>query len=477
MQFVSVEFLAFVALSLGAFHLAPSLSARRTVLLASNVVFAAFLASSPRRMVPMALFLAGSFFLVRLVRARRERGVLTLVLVATIGTFVVMKQYVPTSLFPTWQEPYSVIGLSYVLFRVLHLAIDGHEGALTEPVSARAFVNYCCFFPAWLSGPIQRYEDHARQEAAMARVELSPRDVHAALSRIVTGVFKIGVLSGVLFELHGQLAGIRLEPAQPPHFVLTLATAAALYTLYMYYNFAGYMDVALGVAALYGFRLPENFDRPFSSGNMLEFWNRWHITLSAWFRTYLFNPLLRALTARWGSARRGPYLGVVAYLITFTVMGLWHGSTPIFFVYGLILGVTVSGNKLYEIEARRLLGKDAFRALRANRLYAALCRGSVFACFSAALVCFWATPRVRRAVLDDPLLTAGSYVGLTLLASVVLALASWRRTRQESATPRLHHALQKAVAPQIALGVRAYVVVLLVVLRWTAVPTFVYVPF
>ena len=91
---------------------------------------------------------------------------------------------------------------------------------------------------------------------------------------------------------------------------------------------------------------------------MLEFWTRWHITLSDWFHTYLFNPLLRALTVRFGSRGSGPYLGVVSYLATFTVMGTWHGATPVYVVYGLILGLTGAGNKLYEIEARRLLGKS-----------------------------------------------------------------------------------------------------------------------
>ena len=359
MQFVSFEFLLFVAASLCAFHLAPSLRVRRAVLLASNLAFAAVLVSSPRDMAPMALFLGGSFALVRLVHARRSRSAIAAALTATIGAFVVLKQYIPAAaLFPTLQQPYSVIGLSYVLFRVLHLQIDSHEGAIERPVSARAFVGYCCFFPAWLSGPIQRYEDFAAQEERIAATVLDAATVRTALSRIVTGVFRIGVVSSVLYALHGPLAGVRLDASHPIHFAATIATSASLYTLYMYYNFAGYMDVAIGVARLYGFVLPENFDHPFRAQSMLEFWTRWHITLSDWFHTYLFNPLLRALTVRFGSRSSGPYLGVVSYLATFTVMGTWHGATPVYVVYGLILGLTGAGNKLYEIEARRLLGKS-----------------------------------------------------------------------------------------------------------------------
>ncbi|MBY0279397.1 hypothetical protein K2Z84_29015 [Candidatus Binatia bacterium] len=498
MQFVSLEFLVFVALSLCAFHLAPSLRARRAVLMMSNVAFAAFLVSSPWSMAPMALFLAGSFGLIRLVHARRARGVLAAALVGTIGAFIVLKQYIPAAaLFPTLAQPYSVIGLSYVLFRVLHVQIDCHEGALAEPPSARAFLAYCCFFPAWLSGPIQRYEDYRAQEDAIDRVDLSADEIHDALSRIVTGVFKIAVLSGVLLDAHQRLAGVRLETASPPHFAAVLAAAAAFYTLYMYVNFAGYMDVAIGVARLYGFHLPENFDHPFAAGSMLDFWTRWHITLSAWFRTYLFNPLLRALTRRWGSGTSGPYLGVVAYLVTFWVMGLWHGSTPIFVLYGSFLGITASGNKLWEIEARRMLGKDRFRRLRASEAYGALCRGAVFAVFSAALVCFWVTPRLRLALGGAPLLASLALLVLMLAAAVLLALGAWLHARLDAIQAGLLRVRDRmlahpAAAPdesplraarrrrwgrQVALGVKTYAVLMLLLLRWTAVPTFVYVPF
>lgn len=477
MQFVSLEFLLFVAASLCAFHVAGTLHLKRLVLLVSNVAFAAFLVSTPRAMAPMALFLAGSFGLVRIVHARRARGVLVAALVATIGTFVVLKQYIPAAtLFPTLQQPYSVIGLSYVLFRVLHLQIDSHEGAIEEPISARAFVNYCCFFPAWLSGPIQRYEDHAAQDRQMECVILDAAGVRAALSRIVTGVFKIGVVSAVLFDLQAPLAGLRLDASYPVHFAATLATAAALYTLYMYYNFAGYMDVAIGVACLYGLRLPENFDHPFRSESMLEFWSRWHITLSDWFHTYLFNPLLRGLAMRFGTRRTGPYLGVVAYLATFTVMGTWHGATPVFIVYGLILGLTGAGNKLYEIEARRLLGKTGFRRLRENRVYAALCRGAVFATFSGALICFWAPTHLLRAIVAHPGVVALGLLGLVVLAAASLSAGSALRLGWDGVAARLPRPHGPLWA-HLSLGTRAYVVVLLVAVQRTSVPTFVYVPF
>src|SRR5262250_2889257 len=98
------------------------------------------------------------------------------------------------------------------------------------------------------------------------------------------------------------------------------------------------MDVVIGIGRFYGFRLPENFDRPFAAGNFLEFWTRWHITLSNWFKVYVFNPGLRALAARVETPRAMPYLGVLAYFVTFLLMGVWHGSTRAFVIYGLLLG-------------------------------------------------------------------------------------------------------------------------------------------
>ena len=477
MQFVSAPFLVFVALSLSLFHLARSLRLKRVVLFVSNLVFIALLTAIPRAMLPTGLFLAVSFALVRLVQARRWRGLAAFSLVTAVGAFAYLKGYpLPLHLSPL-REPYSVIGLSYVLFRVIHLVVDSVDGTIRGPLSFSSFFNYCCFFPCWLSGPIQRYEDYDDQEQGLTDIRLSGSQVHDALSRIATGIFKSALLSAALLAVHENVVALRVDAASPVHFVVTFATAASSYTLYMYYNFAGYMDIVIGLAVFYGFRLPENFNQPFAARSFLEFWTRWHITLSSWFKAYVFNPSLRALAARWGNARSMPYLGAVAYFVTFGAMGIWHGPTPVFFVYGLLLGGGVSLNKLYEIEARKRLGKEAFGRLRANRLYDRLCQGAVFGYFTAALACLWTTPQRLQQLLEHPILMAGAYVGTTAVASAIFAVASLTHDGWDAARPRLGGVWESTPAKQTLLGVKIYAIALLILMKATTVPTFVYVRF
>lgn len=477
MHFASVEFLLSVVLSLIVFHLAPTLRGRRWVLATSNVIFVAVLASSPTSMLPVAVFLLAGFALVRLAQALRDTALTIASITALIAAFVYLKGYSLAAFLPPLSEPYSVIGLSYVLFRILHLIVDGSNGALRTPVPFLLFFNYCCSFLSWLSGPLQRYEEFVEQEQRLADIRLSSDQMWDAFARVVTGFFKLALLSPLLFDLHHLLASLPLAGANPLRFAAVVGGAASAYTLYMYYNFAGYMDVVIGLGALYGFRLPENFNRPFASESFLEFWSRWHITLSNWFKFYVFNPTVKALASRWGSRRSMPYLGVAAYFATFALMGIWHGSTPIFFLYGLFLGGGVSANKLYEIEGRRLLGKEAFGRLRSNAVYVALCRGTVFTYFTVALMCFWVPPALGRELAGSPLRVVASFLAATAVAAAILEAGVRARRGWDWASPSFRGAFETDLTRQIAIGCSAYAVLILILLKTTAVPTFVYVSF
>lgn len=477
MHFVSLEFLVFAAVSLLLFHLAGTLAARRVVFFAINLTFVAGLASTPSRMTVTAVFLIAGYLAVRAIQAGRQRWAIWASILTAIAAFVYLKRYSVVAFLPPLDFSYSTIGLSYLLFRILHLLVDGYEGALTTPIPFVSFFNYCCSFLSWLSGPIQRYEEYIEQERGLANVQLSPADVHDALSRIVTGVFKVAIVSAVLLALHEECGTGRLAAHGPLRLAATLGAAASLYSMYMYYNFAGYMDVVIGLGVLFGFRLPENFNRPFASKNFLEFWSRWHITLSNWFKFYVFNASVRALTSRWGSARSTPYLGVVAYFVTFALMGIWHGSTTVFLLYGLFLGGGVSANKLYEIQARKRLGKQAFQRLRANPIYARLCQGAVFAYFSAALLCFWVPLAQGARLLERPDVALGAFALVTVVAAVSFAAGAVFRRLFPRLIKRSEPMLRQGAGAQLALAAKAYAVILIIQLQATAVPGFVYVPF
>jgi D-alanyl-lipoteichoic acid acyltransferase DltB (MBOAT superfamily) len=209
------------------------------------------------------------------------------------------------------------------------------------------------------------------------------------------------------------------------HLLVVYALCAVCYTFYLYYNFSGYMDIVIGLGWLLGQDLPENFDHPFQARSFLEFWQRWHMTLSEWFKTYVFNPLLMTMMSRVSSPALMPLLGVVAFFVTFLVMGVWHGTTLVFVVYGLLMGLGASINKLWQIGAAHWLGKKRYRALTAQRPYAALSRGLTFAYFAMALTCLWVTQMPDFAALAAHLGVTGimgTLIALTLGVAIVTLL-------------------------------------------------------
>ena len=221
-------------------------------------------------------------------------------------------------------------------------------------------------------------------------------ETFSAMIRVIFGCLKVTLLSTAMLRLHETALASALQetgPATAQFFFL----ASAMYVIYLYVNFSGYMDIVVSVARLMGIRISENFDHPFSARSFLEFWTRWHITLSNWFRFYVFNPILKTMTHRWPDRRLSPYFGVFAFFVTFLAMGIWHGSTAIFFVYGLALGIGMSGNRLYQVVMTRWLGRKKYSDLASGRLYGAVARGVVFAYFCIGRVLpFPGRPRGRR---------------------------------------------------------------------------------
>jgi alginate O-acetyltransferase complex protein AlgI len=149
------------------------------------------------------------------------------------------------------------------------------------------------------------------------------------------------------------------------------------------------MDIVIAIGALFNQQLPENFNKPFAARNFLDFWSRWHMTLSEWFKIYLFTPLMRVLAERFQQPVLLPYLGVFAFFVTFLVMGIWHGTTLVFVIYGLLMGAGASINKLWQVKMQQSLGKKGYRALGKQPLYIYACRGLTFAYFTVAVTCLW----------------------------------------------------------------------------------------
>jgi len=176
----------------------------------------------------------------------------------------------------------------------------------------------------------------------------------------------------------------------------------------------------IGIGALAGLRLPENFNFPFLSKNFLDLWSRWHITLSNWLKFYLFNAVLKALGEKFGNRNNMAYLGAVAFFVTFVVMGVWHGTTYIFLVYGLFLGAGVTINRLWQIWAAQWLGKDGYKRLQQRQWYFQVSRAATLSYLALALSSFWIADE-QAAALCRPVgvaVFAGSFMALILAGAV-----------------------------------------------------------
>jgi D-alanyl-lipoteichoic acid acyltransferase DltB (MBOAT superfamily) len=337
---------------------------------------------------------------------------------------------------------------------------DCQQGELRERISALRFASYCLSFLSFTAGPIQTYPEFAEQQQ---RAEVPNRaEVGVALARVVTGFVKVGVVSAILNYAFVALSGRLLAPegaTASGSFLLWLASSV-LYTGYLYANFAGYMDIVIGVGALAGLRLPENFNQPFAARSFLDFWSRWHMTLSSWFKTYLFNPLLKALAKRYPAGRVAPYLAAVAFFVTFLVMGVWHGSTSVFVVYGLLLGAGVSVNQGWQVFAARRWGKKQYKQACERPLVVYLSRGLTFAYFALALGCLWLDLSELTAVTRR-LGLVGVLAGYAILASgAALSFAAWDAlsTGARRLSSRLPRPLPRELAQDLSLAAQVLLV-------------------
>jgi D-alanyl-lipoteichoic acid acyltransferase DltB (MBOAT superfamily) len=215
------------------------------------------------------------------------------------------------------------LGFSYLAFRLLHTLRDRMTGRMPQ-FALHEFVTYAIFYPAFTAGPIGRI--HQIVGDLQAEFSLDAARFTTAATRIVTGVFK-------KFALADSLALLALNAANAGQSTSTLWTWVLLYAygFQIYFDFAGYTDIAIGIGQLVGITLPENFERPYLKSNLTAFWNAWHITLAQWFRAHYFNPLTRALRKRKYSV---PAIILIGQLSTMLLIGLWHGATWNFAIWG-----------------------------------------------------------------------------------------------------------------------------------------------
>ena len=421
----SLQFVAFglvVALLVAARR---SSAWRRGVILLASLFLLALFTTTPLAFVPLAAFVLGGYAALRASARISSAGHVALIAVILL-VFVWLKKYafVPPMTLLTFA--YVTIGLSYMLFRLLHLVIEARSEPALASLPFATYLEYLIAFTTLVAGPIEYFDEFREEETAAVNNSYSLPLLGEAAQRIAVGLFKTNVLAAGLANWRaGALANLGGTPVGATGHLLNAGAVFALYPFFLYCNFSGYIDIVVGLSRLMLHRLPENFDRPFSSTSFIEFWNRWHITLSRWLRTYVYNPLLLTLMRRFPSERVESVWAVLAFFVTFFLVGVWHGQTVAFLFFGFLQGFGVSVNKMYELVMTRWLGRKAFNRLASRPWYDILSRGLTFTWFAFTLTWFWASWSESVAVWSARSVGEWVVVWAAILLAASAGLAVW----------------------------------------------------
>jgi len=241
-----------------------------------------------------------------------------------------------------------LIGISYSSFKMMHFIVESYKQKING-LKFLNFINYIFFFPAFISGPINRY-NHFCNQLDFEKKNTLKNDLAKGMERIVHGLFKKLVLSTSVFPY--AIVNMQLSISDMSAFEILLGLYA--YTFYFYFDFAGYTDIAIGSARIMGIELPENFNNPFLKKNIQQFWANFHISLTSWLTDYIYWPLSRKMRKIAFFKKRPVFMSNINIIITFIVCGMWHGETFNFVVWGAYHGVGLATLNVYQKQKRKI---------------------------------------------------------------------------------------------------------------------------
>jgi alginate O-acetyltransferase complex protein AlgI len=337
---------------------------RNALLALASIIFYAW--GEPRYVIIMLTSVAMNFWLARLIdRIERRRklmlGAAITINLLLLGIFKYSGFLVDNingllssfSVPPLVIEPIALpIGISFYTFHAISYLVDIYRRNAKPNRSLVDYSLYIMLFPQLIAGPIIRYKDiHTQLAQRTGTID----DINAGIVRFTIGLAKKVLVANQLGLMAD--AGFNVPATQIGPVVAWLSLVC--YTLQIYFDFSGYSDMAIGLARMFGFRFPENFNYPYTATSIQDFWRRWHISLSTWFRDYLYIPL--------GGNRRGETRTLVNLWAVFLLTGLWHGASWNFVIWGAIHGFFL----MMERVARNSRGESQFRiAAGLGRVYA-----------------------------------------------------------------------------------------------------------
>ena len=352
MVFSSITFLfTFLPLTLILYFLVPK-CLKNTVLFVMSLIFYAW--GEPVYVVLMLFSTVWDYAMGRCIdtnlkqgRKGRARIFLIVTIVVNLGLLGFFKyadfviatiNMIPGVSLPLLNLPLP-IGISFYTFQTMSYSIDLYRGDVKVQKNIISFGTYVTLFPQLIAGPIVRMKTIAEE---LNHREESYDLFSQGVRRFAIGLGKKVLLANNIGMIFSEVAKMDLQSVP----VLTAWIGILAYTFQIYFDFSGYSDMAIGLGKMFGFHFPENFNYPYTSKSITEFWRRWHISLSTWFKEYVYIPL--------GGNRRGMPKQIRNILIVWLLTGLWHGANWNFIAWGLLFGVLLLCEKLFLL---RLLEK------------------------------------------------------------------------------------------------------------------------
>ena len=303
-------------------------------ILVLSLLFAGAIYGKSRAMIVYLIsFVIYQYFLVFIAQRIETKRLKPLVFLS-IFPLVINKIFALTSL-----HLLAFIGISYMSFKTIQIMLEISDGLIKEKVSVKDYLQFLLFFPTVSAGPIDRSRRFLKEIN-----EVMPRKEYLELAgdgvyRIVLGLLYKVVLSTYVYQM--------LLALNNTGTVVYSIKYMYLYTLYLFFDFAGYSLMAVGSSNILGIQTPMNFNKPFLSVDIKDFWTRWHITLSTWLRDFVFSRvLMQVIRKKWFKNRL--HNATYAYMVNMLVMGFWHGLSVSYIVYGFYHGVLMAGFEVYQ---------------------------------------------------------------------------------------------------------------------------------
>ena len=335
MVFTSINFLYYFLPTVLILYFIVPKKYKNLLLLISSLLF--YFYGEPKYIILMIIEIVLAYFEARLIEKYKSKEIFIFSIFIHVLLLCIFKytNFLITNINGIFNTNISLlnivlpIGISFYTFQIISYLVDVYKGKLKAQKNFISLATYVSLFPQLIAGPIVRYETINKE---LDNRKQTFNDFSSGISRFIIGLSKKVLIANIL----GELCNIFILSSEKT--ILFYWIYGISYSLQIYFDFSAYSDMAIGLGRMFGFHFMENFDYPYISKSITEFWRRWHISLSSWFKDYVYIPL--------GGSREGTFKLIRNILIVWLLTGLWHGSEWTFVIWGMFIGILLVIEKL-----------------------------------------------------------------------------------------------------------------------------------